>query len=168
MRTTTLCLLAALAASACKTTRTPVRRSARRSCARPESWTQDPQRRSEARIPDAVQFKTKTDLALDMITRAVDAKIPGDIVLADSAYGDSNDSRETVRMFGLDYAVGVHAPTKVWCLDYSGRRRGDAIGVQQLGISPRPQRVPAYNLATWNRRKAVLAILPAAREGRSR
>ncbi len=100
----------------------------------PECWTEDSQRRSEARIPDAVRFKTKTDLALDMITRAVEAKIPGDIVLADSAYGDSNDFRETVRMFGLDYAVGIHAPTKVWCLDSAGRRRGDAIGVQQLGV----------------------------------
>ena len=37
-------------------------------------------------------------------------------------------------MFGLDYAVGIHAPTKVWCLDSAGRRRGDAIGVQQLGV----------------------------------
>jgi SRSO17 transposase len=100
----------------------------------PECWTSDPTRRREARIPDAVGFKTKIDLALDMITRAVDAKIPGEIVLADSAYGDSHAFRETVRVLGLDYAVGIHAPTKVWCLDASGRRRGDAVGVQQLGV----------------------------------
>src|ERR1700722_14938363 len=62
----------------------------------PESWTSDPKRRAECKIPDEVLFKTKPDLALDMIARAVDDGVPGDVLLSDSAYGDSHDFREAV------------------------------------------------------------------------
>jgi SRSO17 transposase len=60
----------------------------------PECWANDPARRAEARIPDRVQFATKTDLALGMIERAALADIPGEIILADSAYGESSEFRE--------------------------------------------------------------------------
>lgn len=46
-----------------------------------------------------------------MIERAARAGIPGNVILADSAYGDSCEFRETVRMLGFDYAVGVHKST---------------------------------------------------------
>ena len=36
----------------------------------PQCWADDPRRRKEARIPDSVSFKTKPDLAIDMIRRA--------------------------------------------------------------------------------------------------
>lgn len=93
----------------------------------PTSWTEDPSRRAAARIPEDLRFQTKIDQALGMIERAVQDGLPGEIVLADSAYGESNLSRETVRLHGLDHAVGVYAPTKVRCLDKSERRRGEAI-----------------------------------------
>ena len=81
-----------------------------------------------------------------MIERAVHDGFPGEIVLADSAYGESNLFRETVRLLGLDYAVGVHAPTKVWCLDKSERRRGEAIGAQELGLA---LDLRAFRRVTW-------------------
>ncbi len=58
------------------------------------------------------------DLALEMITRAVDDKVPGDILLADSGYGDSHEFREAVRILGFDYALGIHATTTMWRLDH--------------------------------------------------
>jgi SRSO17 transposase len=88
----------------------------------PESWTSDPARRRRARIPESVTFKTKIDLALDMISRAVDDGIPGEVVLADAFYGRSHDFRETVRVYGLDYAVAIEGAAKVWLLDARGRR----------------------------------------------
>jgi SRSO17 transposase len=53
----------------------------------PESWTSDPERRSEARIPEEVVFRTKIDLALTMIERAARAGIPGDIIRVGIALG---------------------------------------------------------------------------------
>ncbi|HMI57102.1 MAG TPA: IS701 family transposase [Gemmatimonadaceae bacterium] len=99
----------------------------------PKSWTNDATRREKARVPDDLVFKTKPDLALDLITRAVEDKIPGDIVLVDAAYGASSEFRNAVRMFGLDLGVAITASTKVWQLDTVERRRGDPVSAQDLG-----------------------------------
>lgn len=112
----------------------------------PRCWTDDAKRRERARVPDDLVFKTKPELALDLITRAVDDKIPGDIVLVDSAYGGSSDFRNTVRMFGLDLGVAVPANMKVWALDKLGRRHGDTVGVQDLGIKLGRR---AFRRITW-------------------
>jgi DDE superfamily endonuclease len=79
-----------------------------------------PKRRTSARIPEGLAFKTKPELALDMLSRAMADGIPGEIVLADSAYGDSSAFRDAVRAHGLDYAVGIKSPTRVWLLDQNG------------------------------------------------
>lgn len=112
----------------------------------PKSWVDDPERRAEAKIPAEMTFETKIDLGLKMIERAVRAAIPGEIVLADSAYGESHLFRETVRLLGLDYAVGIHATTKVWLLDAASRRHGDAVSVLQIGQSLGSS---AFRRVTW-------------------
>jgi SRSO17 transposase len=100
----------------------------------PKCWTHDPTRRAEARIPDEIDFRTKPELALEMIRRAKADGLPPGVVLADSAYGDSSHFREQIRVLDLDYAVGVHAPTKVWRIDSLARRRGEAISVKKLAL----------------------------------
>jgi SRSO17 transposase len=106
----------------------------------PESWANDPERRAKAHIPDEVTFKTKVELALGMIERAARAGIPGEIVLADSAYGDSNEFRRGVRELGLDYAVGIKSQTKVRRVGSNGRL-GSALSVRDLAKTvPRRRR----------------------------
>jgi len=83
----------------------------------PESWTEDPSRRAEAHIPDEVTFKTKPELGVEMIERAIADGLPAGLVLADSAYGDNSEFRRRVRCEGLGYAVGLHRTTTVWRLD---------------------------------------------------
>jgi FOG: Transposase len=79
-----------------------------------------------------VRFKTKPELALEMIQRAVADGLPHGLVLADSAYGDSADFRRALRCEGLDYAVGIHRTSTVWRLDSLGRRIGDPVAVGDL------------------------------------
>jgi len=112
----------------------------------PRSWTDDPERRAEARIPQDIPFRTKPELALVMVRRAVEDKIPLGVLLADSAYGDSGPFRAGLRSLGVDYAVGVHGPTTVFGVDRLGRRRGEAISVRELALS-----LPArtYRRVTW-------------------
>jgi len=112
----------------------------------PVSWTEDPERRQEAKIPEEVVFQTKLELASKMIERAVFAKIPGDVLLSDSAYGESHQFRENVRVLGLDYALGIHGPTKVWVLDAAGRRRGGAVSAQHLALTLGRK---AFRKVTW-------------------
>jgi SRSO17 transposase len=99
----------------------------------PKTWTESPSRRMEASIPDDVVFKTKIELAIDLIARAVADKIPGEVVLADAAYGDSYDFREAVRAQGLDYAVAIRASTHVFLLDAKNRRSSPKIAAGKVG-----------------------------------
>ena len=112
----------------------------------PASWTDDAVRRKKARVPPELAFKTKPDLALELITRAVEDKIPGDVVLVDAAYGASSEFRNTVRMFGLDLGVAVTASMKVWQLDTRERRHGAPLGAQDLGVKLGRR---AFRRLTW-------------------
>jgi SRSO17 transposase len=112
----------------------------------PKSWTDDVGRREKARVPEDLVFKTKPDLAIDLITRALEDRIPGDIVLVDAAYGGSSDFRNTVRIFGLDLGVAVSAAMKVWLLDKIDRRHGPPLTAQQLGVDLGPR---AFRRLTW-------------------
>jgi SRSO17 transposase len=111
----------------------------------PKSWTDDPARRREAHIPDHVCFRTKPELAIEMIRRAVADEMPRAPVLADTSYGDSSDFRNEVRKLGLDYAVAVSAHTKVWCCDRLGRRSGEPLSVEELALRMRSR----FRRTTW-------------------
>ena len=87
----------------------------------PECWANDAERRAQVRIPDHVSFKTKITLALDMIERARKSGMPGEIMLADAAYGDSSEFRNGVRKLGFDFAVGVQSTMRVVRLDSRDR-----------------------------------------------
>lgn len=92
----------------------------------PESWTSNAARREECHIPSDVEFKTKEDLALMMIDRAVADGVPGGIVLGDSWYGRSHRFRSAIRAYGFHYALGIKATQKMWRLDTRERRIPDA------------------------------------------
>ena len=101
----------------------------------PESWANDTARRQEARIPEDVTFKTKPQLAVQMIGRAVADGVPKGVVLADTAYGTSGDFRAQVRSLGLQYAVGVEPQTTIYLLDNEGRPHGEAVSVKDMALS---------------------------------
>jgi len=74
-----------------------------------------------------------------MVERAVRAKIPGEIILADSAYGGSSAFRQGVRTLGLDYAVGIGSQAKVRRVG-SNDRLGTALTVVDLAKTIRHRR----------------------------
>lgn len=115
----------------------------------PQSWTENPARRKEARIPDSVQFQTKPELGLAMVKRAIDDGLPRGVVLADSAYGSSSDFRQGLRELGLDYAVGVDPKTTVWLLDTQSRCRGDPVSVRDLAL--RIEARGGFRRCTWRK-----------------
>jgi SRSO17 transposase len=97
----------------------------------PEAWLTDVKRR-EARIPAEIDFRTKPELALDMIRQALADGVPQGIVLADQAFGSSIDFREGIRALGLHYAVAVDPRTTVCVVDKRGRLRDEVISIQAL------------------------------------
>jgi SRSO17 transposase len=85
----------------------------------PKSWTDSPERRKEARIPDEVQFRTKPIMGLAMLDAAMAQGIPLGVLTADTSYGNSQEFRNGVRKRGLHYLVGVQGATSVQLWDRS-------------------------------------------------
>jgi len=55
----------------------------------PDEWIHDSKRLREARVPEGVEFRTKPQLALQMIKEAAAAGVPHRWVTGDCVYGDS-------------------------------------------------------------------------------
>jgi SRSO17 transposase len=80
----------------------------------PEEWASNPERRQEAGIPDEVTFKTKPNLALELIDQALSWGLPGRVVHADAGYGESTDFRNALETRNLAYVVGIGPQVRVW------------------------------------------------------
>jgi len=74
----------------------------------PKEWTDDADRLKAAHVPDDVGFATKPQIARQMITRALAAKVPFAFVAADSVYG-TGDIETMLRKAGKGYVLGVAA-----------------------------------------------------------
>ncbi len=73
----------------------------------PASWTDDRDRCHAAGVPDEIEFATRSELAADMITAALDAGVPAGWAAADEAYGNSAAFRAHLRGHELGYVLAV-------------------------------------------------------------
>lgn len=80
----------------------------------PQEWANDPERRREAGVPEAVIFRTKPQLGLAMIANAVAEGVPFRWVGGDSVYGDSPTYVQGVRELEKWYVVDTSADARVW------------------------------------------------------
>ena len=76
----------------------------------PKSWTDDPARLAAVHVPipmpGGVTFATKPRLAVQMIRRAIAARVPFHWVAADSVYG-VGEVEQVLRRAGKGYVLGV-------------------------------------------------------------
>jgi len=80
----------------------------------PEEWAEDLPRRQEAGVPQAVVFRSKPELALEMVIQAEERGLPFRWVTADSVYGDSPTFVQGLRQLGKWYVVDSSADARVW------------------------------------------------------
>jgi SRSO17 transposase len=82
----------------------------------PEGWATDPDRMAKAGVPDAVGYRPKWEIALDMVRRAAAHGFAG-VVLADSLFGTVTAFRERLAADGRTYCVGIDSTLKVIAAD---------------------------------------------------
>ena len=73
----------------------------------PRAWTEDRARCAEAGIGPEVEFATKPQLALAMLTRALDAGVPAGWVAGDEVYGQHSGLRLALEERGMAYVLAV-------------------------------------------------------------
>lgn len=81
----------------------------------PEAWTTDPQRCEKAGIPeDARQFKTKLELALDMVKAEIEAGVQFGWIGGDGLYGHGYEFGNALENMGLKFFLDIHCDQKVY------------------------------------------------------
>lgn len=84
----------------------------------PETWTDDPERMTQARVPKDRQVAlTKPEIAIEEIDRVVASGARFGCVLADSGYGSSGAFRQALSERGLLWAVGLSRRQNVYPAD---------------------------------------------------
>jgi SRSO17 transposase len=83
----------------------------------PKEWLEDGERAAEVKLPPETPYRTKTELALEVIDQALAWGLPALPVVADSFYGNDFSFRQSLRERHLPYAVQVESSTVVWTED---------------------------------------------------
>jgi SRSO17 transposase len=83
----------------------------------PQEWLQDPERVEEVKLPPGTPYRSKTELALELLDQAWAWKLPRLPVVADSFYGNDFSFRQKLREHQWPYAVQVEPSTVVWTQD---------------------------------------------------
>ncbi|KVZ10406.1 IS701 family transposase [Burkholderia ubonensis] len=80
----------------------------------PQSWTGDPQRCKAAGIPDTTKFATKSQLAKQMLERALDAGVPCGWVTGDEVYGGDRHLRLWLESREQPFVLAVAKNEPLW------------------------------------------------------
>lgn len=72
-----------------------------------KEWTEDCERRQATKIPKHIEFKTKPQLARQMIERVVKAKVPFAWIAGDEVYGDNRSLRVWLEQQDLHFVLAV-------------------------------------------------------------
>jgi SRSO17 transposase len=80
----------------------------------PKEWAEDRARRERAGVPEGIRFKTKQQIALELIQRAHAAGLPRGVLLMDLDYGRDSRLRTSVSALGLSYVVGIQPNVLMW------------------------------------------------------
>jgi SRSO17 transposase len=108
-----------------------------------EEWCEDAGRRRRAKIPEEVVFKTKPELAVELVERAAGWELAKAPILGDCAYGKNTELRERLDDAELEYVLSVSEELSVFApetvFEVPAPRSG---GSGRQKTRPRPDREP--------------------------
>ncbi len=97
----------------------------------PEEWTSDKKRCIKAGIPETkIKFKTKQELAIEMVKEHLENKIQPDYFNGDGLYGNGYEFSKELTRLGQKYVLDVHKDQRIFLKcpqisipeDYEGKR----------------------------------------------
>lgn len=89
----------------------------------PLDWCQDQERCRDAGVPEPVRFRTKPELAIQMLKRLQQAQIPIAWVVADTVYGSNWELRTWLETHQFSYVLAVACTEQVGIQTHEGGRR---------------------------------------------
>jgi SRSO17 transposase len=84
----------------------------------PKSWANNPTRRRKTHVPQAIRFRTKPQLAIEMLERTrANGHVQFDWITADSLYGKSGEFLASLEARQQKYVVETAASITFWTCD---------------------------------------------------
>ena len=108
----------------------------------PEHWADDADRRQKAKVPERVSFRTKPQIALELLDQAKAWGVRWACVTADADYGDNPNFLEGLEARRQRYVVAVRADFAVTLT-----RRGGA--ARRADLLVRTQAARSWRSVTW-------------------
>lgn len=132
----------------------------------PEKWFSKEAKKKRERVgmPEDLVFKTKLELALDMLKRAKEKGVPTEIVDCDSLYGRSGQLRDEFAKLELEYyadipedtIVYVQPPLVKWPLTKRGKRSSKP---EISGLAYKVKALKTHSQTEWH----TLTLRPTER-----
>jgi len=127
----------------------------------PESWTEDRKRLDRAKVPqDQRVFRTKPELAWEIIETAKASGLEFSWVGMDSLYGSNSSLLEKLEAAGLGYVADVRSNQKFYFRDSQGlleHKRVDKVWIERGGSEAEPVN---FRSATKGPLRAQVLVLP--------
>lgn len=121
----------------------------------PEAWCQDAKRCEEAKIPESERaFRTKAQLALEMVRHQRELGVRFDIISMDSGYGSDAPLRRQLDADGETYVAEVHGDQHIW-QEHPWPHRQSARGKGKLLKKPKPSQ-PGQRVDAWSQQQPEL------------
>ena len=111
----------------------------------PKEWAQDRARRDRAGVPEDIRFKTKQQIALELIERAHASGLPRGVLLMDLDYGRDSRLRASVSALGLSYVAGIQPNALMWAPGTGPKRPDKALN--NTGRRDEPDLISAKEVA---------------------
>ena len=89
----------------------------------PQGWAAAAERRREAAAAEEVTFRTKPQLAREMLERAVEGGVPFRWVAGDEVYGNDRNLRLWLEERGIPHVLALKRNEKLWVLTDKGPRQ---------------------------------------------
>jgi SRSO17 transposase len=83
----------------------------------PQKWFEDAERAAAVKLPPDLTFRSKPELACELLDQMLGWGVPPLPLVTDSFYGDSYDFRQQLQQRQLKYVVAVEPETQVWTQD---------------------------------------------------
>jgi len=111
----------------------------------PKDWIDDRARREKTGVPLDIGFKTKPEMALEMIHWACKVGLPRGVGLMDAAYGNDSRLRLGMTALGVMYVAGIVPNTLMWPSGSGPQRRGKPLN--NTGRRDEPNLISAKEVA---------------------
>jgi SRSO17 transposase len=111
----------------------------------PKEWAEDHERRDRAGVPKDIRFKTKQQIALELIQRAHSSGVPLGVLLMDLDYGRDSRLRASISAMGLSYVAGIQPNTLMWPPGTGPKRPDKAL--KNTGRRDEPDLISAKEVA---------------------